>query len=63
MKKPSLSSLVLATLAYSDVFQYPLTEQELHQRLIGFFPEVNLKKINQTAKQIPQMTKIEQFGR
>lgn len=50
MKLESFSTIILATLAYSDQFQYPLTKNELWERLVNlelFLGEVlGIKKVD-----------------
>jgi predicted nucleotidyltransferase len=60
VKQLSLSDVILATLAYSSVFQHPLTEKELKTRLIGK-SGVTQDEINKTLRQMKNVKKKERY--
>lgn len=55
MKSDSLEVAILATIAYTDQFEFPLTEEEIFARLLAFDRDSELisqKQLNQTLKKM-----------
>lgn len=46
VQKPSLRLSIQSTLAYSSIFEYPLSVPELYSRLIGKFPQISLSQFS-----------------
>ncbi len=55
-KKMTLDQAILATLAYHDIFDFPLTVDEIHRFLIG--KKATTKQIEYTLKKLAQEKKI-----
>lgn len=53
----NLKQSILATLAYHDIFNYPLTESEIHSYLIG--NKSSLVKVNKELAQLVQEKRID----
>lgn len=60
MKKPSLSTSILATISYSAIFHFPLTEKELKNRLMGIV-EVSDQELLKELKTLPQLIKVKEY--
>src|SRR5579872_5883557 len=52
----TITDSILATLAYHDIFDYPLTKEEIHNYLIG--KKTNLKSIEKEVKKLAFRKKI-----
>lgn len=57
VKQPSLSLSILGTLAYSGIFHYPLDSNELKQRLIGLYPDLNAIQLEKELSRLVQVDK------
>jgi hypothetical protein len=59
--RSNLQVCVLATLSYSDIFDYPLTQDQVHQFLVS--KKVSLKGVKDCLKELLATEKIDQKGK
>lgn len=52
---------ILGTIAYSDLFQYPLTLAELSSRLMGNFSTISETELKHTARQMNELDSRQDF--